>query len=287
MDANTAKLVLRNQTFRYSSPIKFNDPFDIQTELKPDYDLNEFPRILMDVIEALILNDIHLPNTETSFAKAILLFRDSVKKYGYNKSKVEKIVYPVLGFLLDETEFFISQINSYWQKSMRDSRVFCVTEDYDNLLMWAHYAKDHTGVVFQIATLPECDTPLSVSRKVEYEKYPLQFYTLRELVLWTLFEINPDLSQFQYSKHAYRKSELWSYEKEWRVLDMTYSPNKEEEFVDHKFLPKQLQKIYLGCKFDNNNLNDIITLSKSINPDVEILRGKKHYHNYELVFNNI
>ena len=207
MDIDSAKLVLKNQTFRYSSPIKFNDPFDIQNELKPDYDLSELPRVLMEVIEAFVLSNEPLPtdNVEHSFAKAILILRDKAKKFGYKKSAIEKITYPLLGHLLHEAEFYISQINSHWQKSMRDSRVFCVTEDSDNLLMWAHYAKDHTGLVFQIATLPELDTPLSVAKKIEYKDEPVQFYTLRELVMWNLFETEPDVTQIKFSKHAYQK----------------------------------------------------------------------------------
>jgi hypothetical protein len=289
MDIDSAKLVLKNQTFRYSSPLKFNDPFDIQNELKPDYDLSELPRVLMEVIEAFVLNNEPLPTSklEHPFAQAILILRDKAKMYGYKKSEIEKITYPLLGHLLHVTEFFISQINDHWQKSMRDSRVFCVTEDNDNLLMWAHYAKDHTGVVFQVAVLPDLDTPLSVAKKIEYEDKPVQFYTLRELVLWNLFDTEPDVTQVQFSKHAYRKSQLWSYEKEWRVLDMCHYPNKKDEFIDHKFIPKQLQKIFIGCKFDDKHLQEITQLAQAINPNVEILRANKHPHKYELEFKKI
>jgi hypothetical protein len=287
MDVDSAKLVLKNQTFRYSSPVKFNDPFDIQNELKPDYDLSELPRVLMEVIERFVLSDKPIANAEHSFVKAILILREKSKKYGYKKSAVEQMTYPLLGHLLHETEYCISQLNAHWQKSMRDSRVFCVTEDNDNLLMWAHYAKDHTGVVFQLASLPELDTPLSVAKKVKYEKVPVQFFTLNELVLWTLFDIEPDLSEVLFSKHAFRKSDVWTYENEWRVLDMCHYPNKQDDFVDHKFIPKQLQKIFLGCKFDEDNIQDIVELAKNINPEVEILQASKHQHKYELVFKKI
>ncbi|MBP9614940.1 MAG: hypothetical protein KBD92_05115, partial [Thiopseudomonas sp.] len=160
MDVNSAKLVLENQTFRFSSPIRFNDPFDTQNNLYPDYELNGLPRILMDVMEEFILNDSPLPSTEGPFAKAISIIREKSKNNGYKKAEIEKIIFPLLGDYLQVVKFFISEINDHWQQSTKESRVFCVTEDNDNLLMWAHYAKDHTGVVFQIATLPELDTPL-------------------------------------------------------------------------------------------------------------------------------
>ena len=37
---------------------------------------------------------------------------------------------------------------TWWKDFLPRLRVFSVTEEKDNLLMWAHYAKDHTGVVF-------------------------------------------------------------------------------------------------------------------------------------------
>ena len=274
MDVASAKLVLENQTFRYSSPIKFNDPFDIQHDLKPDYDLNEFPHVLMEEIERFVLSDSPIPNTDHPLTRVILRLREESKISGYRKSEVEKKASPLFDFLLSEIKENISLINSHWQESMRSSRVFCVTEDRDNLLMWAHYAKDHTGVVFQIATLAELDTPLSVAKKVKYKIEPIQYHTLTELVLWTLFGLEPDFSTIEFSSHAYRKSEIWSYENEWRVLDMCNYSNKQDEFVDHKFISKQLQKVILGCKFDDKNLNEVIGLAKKINPDVEILKAK-------------
>ncbi len=287
MDVNSAKLVLENQTFRFSSPIKFNDPFDTQNNLYPDYELNELPRILMDVMEEFILNDSPLPSTNGPFAKAISIIREKSKNNGYKKSEIEKIISPLLGDYLEVVKFFISEINDHWQQSTKDSRVFCVTEDNDNLLMWAHYAKDHTGVVFQIATLPELDTPLSVAGKVTYEKEPMQFYSLNEIIMFSLFEIELDPAKIQFSGHAYRKSNIWQYEKEWRVLDMCSYSNKADEFVDHKFIPEQLQKIFLGCKFDDANLCTIVDFARRINPSVEILRARKQIHKYELAFEEI
>jgi len=287
VDIKTAKVILESRSFRYSSPLKFNDPFDIQRELIPDFDLDTFPEELMCVIEQYIKNDYDIPNPEHGFSKAILILREKSKTHGYNKSEIERITYPLLGHLLDNVKHLISQVNSQWGKSMRESRVFCVTEDNDNLLMWAHYAKDHTGVVFQVATLPEADTPLSVAREVKYKPRPVQFYSLEQLIQWTLLDIAPDPTELQYTNHAYRKATVWDYEKEWRVVDMCNYSNKQELYVDHAFIPKQLQKVFLGCKSCNTKGAEIKRLALEINPDVEIYRAKKHDFKYELEFERI
>ncbi|MFT5298441.1 MAG: hypothetical protein ACI9YH_004489 [Colwellia sp.] len=44
--------------------------------------------------------------------------------------------------------------------------------------------------------------------------------------------------------------------------------NEKDEFVDHKFIPKQLQKIFIGCKFDDKHLKEITQLAQAINPNV-------------------
>lgn len=286
-DIRTAELILDNQSFRFSSPLKFNDPFDIQNDLTPSFDLNEFPVIAMSMIEEYIKNDYPISNPEDGFAKAILFMRSCAKTQGYKKSDIERITYPLLGHLIGEVEYLISQVNAHWQKSMKDSRVFCVTEDNDNLLMWAHYAENHTGVVFELATMPEFDTPLSVARKVKYTNKPVEFYSLEDLVKWMLFGIEPDASRLQYSNHAYRKSSVWSYENEWRVVDMCHYERKQDLFVDHKFIPKQLQKIFFGCKSDEDNIRRLSNKAKDINGDVEIYRARKMQHDYALQFEKI
>jgi hypothetical protein len=286
-DICTAEAILENRCFRYSSPLCFNDPFDIQNEITPDFDVNDFPEATMRIVEQYSKNDLPLPNPNYEFAKAILFIREKSKTQGYKKADIEAITYPVLGNLTREIQFFISQNNSHWQKSMREARVFCVTEKNDNLLMWAHYAKDHTGAVFQLATLPEQDTPLSVARKVKYEEKPVQFYSLDELIKWALFDVEPDPSKLLFTNHSYRKSKIWEYEQEWRVVDMCNYKNKCDLYVDHKFIPQQLQKIFFGCKADNNDILKIMALAKSINPQVQFYKAKKLQLEYALEFERI
>jgi len=283
-DIETAEAILKSQSLRYSSPLEFNDPFDIQNELTPDFNLDDFPEATMKVIEQYIKNDYLIPNSESGFAKAILILREKSKTHGYKKTEIETITYPLLGHLLNETKYLISQINSNWRKLMRDSRVFCVTEHNDNLLMWAHYAKDHTGAVFQLASLPEADTALSVARKVKYEEKPVRFHSLDELIIWTLFDVEPDPARFQFSNHAYRKSKIWGYENEWRVVDMCNYNNKNDLYVDQKFIPQQLQKMFFGCKSNSGNISRLRKLAENINPQVEFYKAKKMNLEYALEF---
>lgn len=50
---NTSKNILSTKNFRYSSPLLFNDPFDTQTELVFDDDINSFPEKLLNEMERI------------------------------------------------------------------------------------------------------------------------------------------------------------------------------------------------------------------------------------------
>jgi hypothetical protein len=286
-DIETAEATLVNQSFRYSSPLKFNDPFDVQNNLRSSFDLEDFPAATMSVIESYVNNDFPIPNENNGFGKAIMMLREGTKHEGYKKSKIEAITVPLLGEVKGLIEKAIEELNHAWQTSMRESRVFCVTEDNDNLLMWAHYAKDHTGAVFQLDTLSEEDNILSAARKVDYKESPVKFLSLEDLIKWTLFEIEPDLSKLLYIKHAHQKSVHWKYENEWRVVDMCEYSNKTELYVDHIFTPKQLKKIFFGCKCDSDDIERLSSLAKSINPSVDLYKAKKKPLEYALEFDKI
>lgn len=82
------------------------------------------------------------------------------------------------------------------------------------------------------------ERPMSAARKVDYTEKPVEFLSLEDLVKWTLFEIEPDLSKLLCITHAHQKSVHWEYENEWRVVDMCQYANKRELYVDHVFVPK-------------------------------------------------
>lgn len=278
---------MASQSFRYSSPLMFNDPFDIQNELLPNFDLSELPAATMSVIEEYIKNDIPIPNTEDGFGEGILILREGTKSEGYKKDKIEEITYPLLGHIMDEIKHTIEGMNKLWKISLRESRVFCVTEDKDNLLMWSHYAKDHTGAVLKLATLVKEDNILSAAKKVNYEKKPIQYHSIEDLIKLILFGIDPDYSKLTYSSHSHQKSKHWSYENEWRVVDMCQYKNKTELYVDHKFVPKQLDSIFFGCKSDPGKINFLSSMAKSINPSVCIYQSIKKPLEYALDFKKI
>src|SRR4030042_4606700 len=50
----TAMLILRNRTLKYSSPVLFNDPFDVQTKLDYGFTISEFDEAFRKEVYRLV-----------------------------------------------------------------------------------------------------------------------------------------------------------------------------------------------------------------------------------------
>lgn len=54
MTVKVAKIVLSTRRLRWSSPILFNDPFDVTQELRLDFDEAKLNAVMMDKYASLI-----------------------------------------------------------------------------------------------------------------------------------------------------------------------------------------------------------------------------------------
>jgi len=284
--ANTAWMILRNRTFRYSSPVLFNDPFDIQTEIKFDFSIDDFPKLVMEKIKEIVLSKKHVEFDEgNAWSKAIALLKEKVEKYGYYEEDIKSITLPLLEIMKNLLEDTRQKYNEAWRKFLPRLRVFSVSERKDSILMWSHYADYHTGVVLKLDMLPEEDNPLCVAQPVIYSPKPPIFFTEREWIddIIGVKEID---HQKLYWEYAYVKSDIWSYEKEWRVWDLL--PDVQSRlYSDYPVYPKELDEIYFGCRIREEDRKAVVLSAKSINPEIRFFQGTKSNDRYGLDFKEI
>ena len=102
--------------------------------------------------------------------------------------------------------------------------VLCLTESYNNLLMWAHYADSHKGAVLRFDTqrlkgVQECRPGLEALRgcsifelaQVRYRSHPPRAHSKGlSAMLETIL---------------LRKSKEWAYEREWRICRYLANPS--------------------------------------------------------------
>ena len=133
-----------------------------------------------------------------------------------------------------------------------------ILETYDSMLMWGHYAMNHTGYCIEYE-FEKDDICYSNLHPVEYTK---DRYTISKN------DIIDGKSDMVY-KITCRKAEAWSYEKEWRIVTENYSRTRSLE-VDPKTryvldLKENIKAFYLGAKINEKEKSEIIQFAKKNN----------------------
>jgi hypothetical protein len=110
--------------------------------------------------------------------------------------------------------------------------VACLSEQPDNLLMWAHYADMHRGFCL------EFDATAEPFRNAVQVLYSDDVPVVNPVPL--LDPVNRPPKDYT-SAALLTKSSHWSHEREWRLVDV-------EVNVLRKYDPTSLISIYLGCR---------------------------------------
>lgn len=281
----TVLAVLQNKTLRYSSPLAFNDPFDHQVGLHFDFDLDDFPRKLIDRYELLAKHpEIELIEADDSVAAFISFIRQKYPTHGFPREMYDLHIKPVLTEATRAIAQTRTDFQEHWLDSLRKTRTFCVAEDRDNLLMWAHYAKDHKGAVLELWSLPEEDNALSVARKVAYAKQPPAFFTEDEFIDDFCGMKRLDLPALT-KRSVHTKSDHWSYENEWRVyFPLSDSPGLYE---DLSLRATEFKEIYFGCRAESGFIDQARALLSAQFPNTRRFAASKSNGSFSLQFGEI
>ncbi len=192
-----------------SSPVDFNDPFDMSARI--------------------VANATGRERRER--------YNSLLKEQGIKYKKREQIVSNLAMKPIAEIE---KELEATYRNNLEEIGVFSFAGTPRSILMWSHYARDHTGICFQFEAARDFST-LSRALQVEYSsEYP---------------EINwvnrfPD----SLGKVMLRKHEGWSYEREQRIVRVGDA---------HKYLefdPRALVGIILGCRITTDSRGAIAEL---------------------------
>ncbi len=242
--------VLNNNNFLYSSPSAFNDPYDCFAIL--DYDFTTAPRSLAEHI----LNE-RITNKQFKERKASYLSR-----------------------LKNHPDFL-----GWSKESRKDFHITCLNNNPLNILMWSHYADHHKGFLLELrfkkqARVNLLELPLPVNYD---DTYPILHYP---------WDVTPEycIKNFDYGcevilKRLLNKAEVWSYEKEFRLLaeDNKDSPSK----ILQSFDPLIISSVVLGTQIRDDHKYEIEKAVKNFNTkhktDVNIFQANLHPNEYKLM----
>lgn len=270
-------LTLKDTMIKWSNPKEFNDPFDNQFNIKYVGTIEEAENETKKFIINCILENKPIPDFLPVKNSMQMQIMQSISKEKF-KQVIPRImsiknIYPP-NFIEDQQKAF----NIGFRNIMSDSSMFCLTEEKDNLLMWAHYANNHTGIVIKFRNIPDGDSPIQLAQKVAYTnkipEVPISKFIRNEFTIDTLHQI-----------YTLTKSKEWAYEKEWRIV--TTLRNKTKSFEILPFVKEEVAAVYLGCKINSTSKDTVVKIIKSKYPWAEIYQANKDSCEFKLIFNKI
>ena len=259
MTAAVAKIVLATRTLRWSSPILFNDPFDVTQELRLDFDAAKLNACLTDELASRIENGEPLDNIPHPMAA--ILFPILMSASPELRQKVANGLRDELSVTTSGQVGALSLLKETWAKMVPTFRILCLSEVPDSAPMWAHYTDQHRGVVLEFSAVDELDSAFLTARPVVYQDDAPSIADTKQWVncILGLGEVNYlDL----FAEYQYVKTKGWEYEKEWRIVSSA-RPGDHELFHDYEFHPDELTGIYFGYRCSEDDRAELMALLTS------------------------
>jgi hypothetical protein len=280
MPADTAKIVLRNSTLRWSSPTLFNDPFDVQFDLHVEYNRQRVAeRAMQAIVDGYMGRD---PiNPRNALGNLLQFMRDRIP--GLTERELRERLGPGFFEGMDRAERLIPETHEQFRAVVADLKLLCLTEVYDNILMWAHYGKEHTGAVLELKCVERLDSAWGAAKPVRYEaNMPLLIDEDKLVAMMSGVGVLADDRLFENS--VFVKAADWAYEKEWRLVGVRDRTTLTEDFA---FDVEELSGVYLGCRMSEANKNEIAGIVAERFPSVVIYEGRKSERRFGVEFTRI
>jgi len=164
----------------------------------------------------------------------------------------------------DELQRFVEKASNGLWRELRKRRIYCLTPLSNSILMWSHYARNHTGICLEF----NVDNPLfSVALKVNYrDTYP---------------PFTPQDASFDPTSLILTKAVDWAYEGEYRIIGLPNYPGVPLH-LDGAFLhlpPDALNAVIIGCEAQRDPIEKLI---RKLAPTLPIKHARRISNKYKL-----
>jgi hypothetical protein len=241
--ADTAISILSNASLRWSSSVLFNDPFDCHFGINYGFDFNQLSDAMFKECKEFIFSD-HEPRGDTS---NVIFNNLTIMRRARKKLRDRDLIH-ICNSLndIDKFKHQLKLFNNSLLKSRTQHRILCLSEEHDNLLMWSHYAKNHSGCVIKLEYKEHLDNPIGAALQIKYsDKFPSIYNNVGEYVKVLTGQIQRNDNNIL-TEILTTKSTHWAYEKEWRCILPFYSTSK-ELFDDYPIDKEEIGSVYFGC----------------------------------------
>ena len=234
-DLRNLEAVKNNQMW-YSAPCNFNDVFDCAIAVEEK-----------DIFDCIL----RMASEKTEIRVGSQMWR-----------KIKEI-----------TKQQIKEFLSKFDDLRTQMGITCLSETDDSLLMWAHYANNHSGICVEYELL-------EFNSQLHFSPVPI-VYTDERVCIHTLETLTNDILGL-FIESLTTKSPEWSYEKEWRIIrDDGACGNKwdnEKKGALHE--ATRPKSITLGCMAKTEYEKDVRQYCKENR--VNLYKMEKSKENYRL-----
>lgn len=225
--------ILRKKCLWAAKPRYFNDPFDCDLE----------------VAKGITVDDCLA----------------TMRRKGYSQREIDDYIAKCVtadgNFTLEEQE----RVDKVIQESIKEQRnmgILCLSEEWDSIRMWSHYAKDHKGVCLEFTRAEgNCLGNEDKCSPVNYVRH----YPQIDLGQMLLKRDGRTIALIMKTKSA-----DWSYEKEWRLI--TLRGDQECPW------PGPISRVILGLRIEDEFKANIEKLCKARNiPCVQARKANREF----------
>lgn len=255
MHAETARKVLLSGRLRWSSPLLFNDPFDVPRDIAHGFASSDISRAVGELLNHYLDEPPEdLSDFDDQLAKLIALSKNGLP----NELREE-----IRGTISEAVELegngkALQALRDHWATLVPTMRILCLTESPKHVAMWHHYADCYRGVVLGFKCNDESDNFLLVAEPIRYLASKPDVYTDHGLA--RLICLNGIAAARETTNLAtYTKSDDWSYEKEWRIVSYA-DPGDPDQYSDWPFGREDLSHVYLGPLIDDEARDQILEI---------------------------
>lgn len=288
-DLEGAKKILGERTLKLSHYSDLNDPFDAYVHGMFGMDWNEVKQQSSDDIRRVLETDPDRLAKLTGCSHAEAMKVSQIYK-GLAPEQKKQLDLLFERAEVNDAELQVIDRNQLVQEKcvheiFETTSIFCATRTKDNLLMWAHYADKHRGVVFGLKPDVEKDSVLAWMRPVTYSDERPNFIDPSDT---DKSKTSLERAEEAFYRVLYTKSAEWKYEQELRLAIPMTIPHGQRTYLMDVY-PTEIVEVYLGCRLDASTQTgaEIISLAKKLNPDVKLYQTKTAKRSYDLNFQPI
>jgi Protein of unknown function (DUF2971) len=282
MPAETALKVLMFKTLRWSSPSRFNDPFDVPRTIAHGFNSDDVMRAGADLLNTYLDNPPEDLNDFDETLASVL----TIAKEGLPSELREKLRSAVAGMVVELASdgAGLQALRDHWAALVPTMRILCLTESPNHVAMWHHYADCYRGIVLGFSCNEATDSALLVAEPIQYLDAKPDVYTDHGLA--KILCLRTDAAARETIRLAtLTKSDDWSYEKEWRIVSYANDGDL-SDYSDWSFDRSDLSHIYLGPLISDSDLQKVTALAKQY-PNAVVFRTsigmdrELHFQPYE------